>query len=81
MSINADRVLTYVFVFLLYCWIYRRVDTTCLPEVAHVEARAENAYELIFVIVNVSLHDIHAGSHQTLKCLHVQNYNKRFHIN
>lgn len=47
--------------------------TACLPEVAHVEPGAENAHQLIFVVVNVSLHYVHARPHQTLKRLHVQN--------
>jgi hypothetical protein len=55
--------------------------TTCLPEVAHVEPGAENAHQLIFVVVNVSLHNVHARSHQTLKRLHVQNCREMKSIN
>jgi hypothetical protein len=55
--------------------------TACLPEVAHVEPGAENAHQLIFVVVNVSLHNVHARSHQTLKRLHVQNCREMKSIN
>jgi hypothetical protein len=55
--------------------------TACLPEVAHVEPGAENAHQLIFVVVNVSLHNVHARPHQTLKRLHVQNCREMKSIN
>lgn len=48
-----------------------------LPEVTHVEPRTENADQLILVIVNIPLHDIHARAHQTFKRLHIQNWKRK----
>lgn len=47
-----------------------------LPEIAHVHPGTENADELVFVAVDIPFHDVHARTHQTLECLHVQNWNK-----
>ena len=44
-----------------------------LPDVADVDPRAEDAHQLVFVVVDVALHDVHARAEQPLERLHVQN--------
>lgn len=40
---------------------------------------AKDLHQLRLIIINVALHDVHAGSKQTLECSHIENW-QRLHI-
>jgi hypothetical protein len=44
-----------------------------LPNVAHVDPRTEDANQLIFIVVDIAFHDVHARAEQTFECFHIQN--------
>ena len=71
----------YIFLFLPYhiyvcvCVAMECVETIGLPDIAHIETRTKDSYELIFIVVNVSFHDVHTRTHQSFKSFHVENCN------
>ena len=44
-----------------------------LSDVGDVDVRAENAHQLVFVVFDAALHDVHTRAEQSFKRLDVQN--------
>ena len=51
-----------------------------LSDVGDVSLGPEYSDELVFVVVDVALHDLHARAEQTLERVHVQNWNRETEI-
>lgn len=39
---------------------------------------AKDLHQLRLIIINVALHDVHAGSKQTLECSHIENWQRLY---
>lgn len=44
-----------------------------LPRVDQIHAGAKHLHQLLLVVGDVPLHDVHAGPQQPLECLHIHN--------
>lgn len=45
-----------------------------LSDVGDVVLAAEDLHQLRFVVADVALHEVHAGTEQPLECVHIQNW-------
>lgn len=54
-----------------------RAEGTTSSDVLYVGLGAKYLHQLVLVVVDVALHDLHARTKQAFKCLHVQDWNKR----
>lgn len=70
---------TVVVVFVAITVVFVVVVSDFLSCIGDIIFAAKDLHQLRLIIINVALHNVHAGSKQTLECSHIENW-QRLHI-
>lgn len=75
-SISLVTVVVVVAITVVFVVVVVSDFLSCIGDIIFA---AKDLHQLRLIIINVALHDVHAGSKQTLECSHIENW-QRLHI-
>lgn len=76
-SISLVTVVVVVFVAITVVFVVVVVSDflSCIGDIIFA---AKDLHQLRLIIINVALHNVHAGSKQTLECSHIENWQRSY---